>query len=59
MLLSRIINLLKTVKECLTLPKCKNPYWVEICFSLSKLIPFLKQFQVLHKVQVRVTLLNL
>ena len=59
MLLSRIINLLKTVKESLTIRYNKSPNWVEICFSLSKLTPFLKHFQVLHKVQVRDTLLNL
>ena len=59
MLLSRIINLLRTVKESLIIPYSKSPNWVEICFSLSKLIPFLKQCQVLHRVQVRVILLNL
>ena len=59
MLLSRIINLLKTVKESLTIPYNKSLNWVEICFSLSKLTPFLRHFQVLHKVQVRVTHQNL
>ena len=59
MLLSRIINLLKTVKESLTIPYSKSPNWVGICFSLSKLNPFLNLFRVLPKVQVRDTLLNL